>query len=226
MWRERRPGCVQLVVGALFAVGVLVSLVYSATVGRGRPTMNIYTDDRITYNNFEVGTGGFLSDYFNVAEGRYVGTAPVGVGHVLSLYNRSVGNTLVNTQMTFADLPTEGAVSTGLVCRGSRQGTGYYFLVASTGRASIRIGTADTLDLKPLLDWRTVPQIDTTLENNEIQAACIENYLAMYVNGVLVGEVNDDTYQRGRVGLALATSSAEAQVGYDRVSVWQATARR
>ncbi len=227
MWRHRRPGCVQLVMGAVFLSIVLISVFYARLSGNpNRATMGIYTEREVAFNDFNAGAAGFTSDYFVPENGRYVGTAPPDVGHVLAIHTRSLGNTFVQAVNTDADLPSDGAVSTGVVCRATSTGTGYYFLLASTGRASIRVGVADEPDLQPLLDWQDVSAMDPTLARNTIEAACIEDYLAMYVNGELVGEIYDDTHERGRVGLALATGEQPASVSYDNFAVWQATARQ
>jgi hypothetical protein len=98
------------------------------------------------------------------------------------------------------------------------EGDGYLFLVQSSGQAGIF--RARGRDLTPLRDWQANAAILRGQAENHLRAVCDGNYLALYVNDVLVAEATDDAYQTGQVGLAAsAATRLGANVFFDNLSI-------
>jgi hypothetical protein len=104
----------------------------------------------------------------------------------------------------------------------SSNGDSYLFLIQGTGSAGIF--RARGRDLQPLADWRTSDAIRVGPAQNHLRAVCVGDYLAFYVNDVLVADATDDAYTGGQVGLAAsAANRLGATIEFDNLSVSQAT---
>lgn len=111
----------------------------------------------------------------------------------------------------------------GLVCRAdpANDGDGYYFLVGGDGSASIRRGQSITVE--PLVEWERTDAVRAGVRSNQIRAECVGDYLALYVNGVLVAETRDRLYRRGTAGVALVSlPDAPLTVEFDDLTAWGA----
>lgn len=112
----------------------------------------------------------------------------------------------------------------GLVCRGSTtdgREDGYYFLVGGDGSYSIRVGRNG--DVERLVAWARSGAVNDGAALNTIRAVCVDDYLALYVNGTFVADVRDRTYQRGAVGFALAAKAGTVvEVAFDNLNVFTA----
>lgn len=87
----------------------------------------------------------------------------------------------------------------GVMCRLNDDGAGYTFLISSDGFAGI--ARTDGRSLSFLLDW---VQHDGIAPDgvNTVQGVCVDDYLAIFVNGELVGDTENDLYpEAGEVGL-------------------------
>jgi len=88
----------------------------------------------------------------------------------------------------------------GVMCRVDSEGAGYAFLVSNDGFGAI--ARTDGRSISFITSWHESDEINSGTANNTIQAICIDNYLALYVNGELVQDAEDDTYTTGgQVGL-------------------------
>lgn len=112
----------------------------------------------------------------------------------------------------------------GIVCRASfdaDSANGYYFLVGADGSYSIRRGRQG--EVEGLVKWATHDAINRGSRINRVRAVCIEDYLALYVNGTFITEVRDDTYRDGVVGFAVATESgSQIDVTFDNLTIYTA----
>ncbi len=111
----------------------------------------------------------------------------------------------------------------GIMCRAaiSNNGDGYYFQISGDGYYTI---TKVKGDSTALVDWAESKAINTGKDENEITAVCVGNYLALYVNDVLVAEANDDTFSKGNTGLTVATFGKDVTITFDDVRIWSARA--
>lgn len=97
----------------------------------------------------------------------------------------------------------------GVACRASHDANsanGYYFLISGDGSYSIRRGWDG--DLHPLVAW-TKHRAIRPLEVNQLRVICVGDYLALMVNGELVGEVRDTSLTQGRIGFTATTRDNE-----------------
>lgn len=97
----------------------------------------------------------------------------------------------------------------GVACRASHDegsANGYYFLISGDGAYSIRRGRDG--DLHALVAWEKHSAI-RPLEVNQLRVICVGDYLALMVNGQLVGEVRDTALRQGRIGFTATTRQDE-----------------
>ncbi len=112
----------------------------------------------------------------------------------------------------------------GVMCRAdtTNNGDGYYFIVASDGFYSISLGTGDTVD--PIVEWDTSSAIRRGAATNRIQAVCVGNYFALYVNDQFVAEVYDNTFSRGFAGFSVAVfGDTPVDASFDNLTISAAT---
>src|SRR5688572_17240960 len=89
----------------------------------------------------------------------------------------------------------------GVMCRADSEGSGYFFFISGDGYYSIYKGSDD--DLEALAEWETSDAINQGEDNNSLVAVCVEDYLALYANGTLLAEANDDEYSSGFAGFSI-----------------------
>lgn len=98
------------------------------------------------------------------------------------------------------------------------EGDGYLFLIQGSGTAGIFRARGRALE--PLADWQASDAIVRAPGRNQMRAVCVGDYLALYVNDVLVAEATDDAYTRGQVGLAAsAATRLGVRVRFDNLSI-------
>lgn len=132
----------------------------------------------------------------------------------------SLKNVVIEVTVT----PIAGAQNNwyGIVCRADENDTGYALLISADGFWSIakvtQSGSRQFLDY--LRQWR---ENDTIQQNapNTLTAYCVEDYLALYVNGKFVGEYEDDSIDRvGGVGfLAGGAEDDTVTVTFDNARI-------
>jgi hypothetical protein len=93
----------------------------------------------------------------------------------------------------------------GVMCRVNAEGEGYAFLISNDGFGAIAYavkGAAERSSLTFIFDWVENDAINDGQSQNSIRAVCIDDYLALYVNGEFVGDVEDDRFpDPGQAGL-------------------------
>jgi hypothetical protein len=107
----------------------------------------------------------------------------------------------------------------GVMCRMDDGETGYAFLISDDGFWAI--ARADGQRGLTLLEpWRESREIRKGSPNT-LQAYCVDNYLALYVNGKFAGDYTDSRFDRvGSVGLlAGGAQGNEIEVSFDNLVV-------
>jgi hypothetical protein len=110
----------------------------------------------------------------------------------------------------------------GLMCRasGSANGDGYYFFISGDGMYTIRRGAGRQVGA--LIPWTRSPAIQQGRGLNRIRIVCVDDYLALYVNGAFVAETFDSLYRRGYAGLtAAAAPEGDLDVTFDDLIIWR-----
>lgn len=190
----------------------------------GGPTRSVYTGDRRTAYFFERGTTTWDlytldndAALFRINEGGLEGAVIANRGYIWSLNHEIHDNVIVNATVR----QTQGAFGNGfgVICRADENGNGYYFLLASTGEFTISVGTEDRSVLFQLVPWQRHNAINQGFITNEIRAVCVDNYLAMFVNDVFVGEAFDDEFTEGPLGVTVGAVGQTAWVRFDDILI-------
>jgi hypothetical protein len=111
----------------------------------------------------------------------------------------------------------------GLMCRASptNNGNGYFFFISGDGTYSIRRGAGREVDY--LLPFTRTDAIRQGRAINRVRIVCVDDYLALYVNGEFVAETRDSRYLRGYAGLTAAVpEGGEVDVLFDDLTIWSA----
>lgn len=113
----------------------------------------------------------------------------------------------------------------GVMCRAdpSNNGTGYRFYISGDGFYSIALITDEAFDY--LVEWTQDEDdiINTGEDDNELVVVCVGDYLALYANGELLAETDDDTFDEGVIALAatIYEPDEDIEVSFDNLLVWE-----
>ncbi len=135
----------------------------------------------------------------------------------------SEAHTNVVIQADTRQLSTYANNAYGLMCRASptNNGDGYYFFISGDGNYTIRRGATDMI--RGLIKWEPEGVIQQGQAINRIRIVCIDDYLALYVNGEFVAETRDERYQRGFAGISAAVpEGGDVDVLFDDLTIWDA----
>ena len=122
-------------------------------------------------------------------------------------------------------ISTYNANAYGIICRADVRNNsgGYYFLISGDGQYSIRWG--DGYAVNPLVEFgNSSPTIHRGQSKNTIRAVCIEDYLALFVNGEFLTEVRDDRiHSGGYVGLTVVVPNnvGNIDLAFDKLRIWE-----
>lgn len=117
------------------------------------------------------------------------------------------------------------SVAYGVMCRASPQndGKGYYFMMNPKGSAAILRGNAYSVE--SLTGWVSTDAIDRNYPRQRLRAVCINDYLALYINGQFVVDTVDRLYAGGYAGLVTVSKDTLLDVVFDNLEVWDAVLR-
>ena len=113
----------------------------------------------------------------------------------------------------------------GIACRldPANSGRGYFFLIGGDGYYSIRWGNGRSLDA--IVSAKPTGIIKRGASANRMKAICVEDYLALWINGQFVAEARDSRAKAGAVGLAAVMNYAgkHMEVAFDELKIWRST---
>ena len=113
----------------------------------------------------------------------------------------------------------------GVACRMAmdNSGRGYFFLISGDGHASIR--WSDGRSLRPIAKAIPTQHVRQGQARNRIRAVCIDDYLALWVNGEFVAEARDRRASSGAAGLAGVMNYVGKRLSaeFDGLRAWSAT---
>ena len=112
----------------------------------------------------------------------------------------------------------------GIMCRAAptNNGDGYYFLISGDGNYTLRRGSTDQVGA--LIPWTYSDAIHQGQTINRMRVVCIDDYLALYVNGSFVAETRDTSFSRGYAGITVAVpEGGEVDVTFDQLTIWEGT---
>jgi hypothetical protein len=241
MWRDYPPGCAQGIIGGGFALIVIIIGIISILPQPEAATFQAGVGRTLEQYNFNSGLDGWrplqadgLAAFgWDNENNNLKGSVRIDLGHVTTTQTQQYRNVVIEGELRALPTLTGTTVSMGVTCRADTAGNGYYFLISSTGAASIRLGDPNQPDdLVPLADWRRTDAITDTTQTHRLRVICANNYLALYVNNQFVADATDTTFSRGYIGVALAggakpdttmSSRTQVQAAYDNISVFEST---
>lgn len=142
-------------------------------------------------------------------------------GYVWGLNEQQHNDVVLEVEVTPLSIhPAENGF--GIMCRAdtSNNGDGYYFMINGSGYYSIMMGQGD--GMVTLVDWQQSNVINQDIDRNVIRAVCVDNYLALYVNGQLLVDITDNTYAEGYAGLSVAASgNVDADIAFDNLALYE-----
>ena len=112
----------------------------------------------------------------------------------------------------------------GIMCRTDDDpttGNGYIFYISGDGFVSIFLNYGE--DSEFLSEWEDSDAVNQGEDDNLLTVVCVGEYLGFYVNGELVAEAEDDTFDEGVVALAatIFAEDEEAEIAFDNLHVWE-----
>lgn len=180
-------------------------------------TIASYTfDDDLTWQSF-----GLEIIQFGAWQGTYHAIS-AGGGYIWSLNYEEHSDVVMEVDVKSIVASDTG--SYGVICRAhpSNNGMGYYFLLDGAGRYGIRRG--DGTRVHVLTPWEEHPAIRNGVEVvNSLRVICIDDYLALYINGEFAAETRDDWFKSGMAGItANAIEGNPVAADFDDLTIWEA----
>ena len=156
-------------------------------------------------------------DAFQVVDGEYRTQTGDG-GYIWGLNEAEHDDVVI--EVTSTQLSSFANNAYGVMCRAdtSNNGDGYYFLISGDGYYSIAKGEGENVNA--LVEWTSSSAINEGQASNTIRAVCIDDYLALYVNGDFVVDTEDGDYSSGYAGFAAAAfDGGNTDISFDNLTI-------
>jgi len=151
------------------------------------------------------------NDYYSLS-------APAGGAFVSGVVDFVAQDITLRADASLARTGDDGSAIYGVMCRVQNDGSGIFFALRSDGFGSIQKWQGGVLT--PLTDWKASSGINTGIAANYIDADCVGDSFALYVNGIYVTEAETSEFPIGKVGVAAVPASAGlTQVDFDFVEI-------
>jgi hypothetical protein len=131
------------------------------------------------------------------------------------------GDVYIEADGALAAIPEVGG-DYGIVARRAEDGDYYQFVVDGDGYFKIRKHTNEGWSV--LLDWEESDAILQGVNStNHLQVVCRGPDLYFYVNGIFLGQAQDDEFGSGRIGVSAGSydGGPGVQAVFDNVVVWE-----
>ncbi len=189
------------------------------------PARNINVQERVLDENFTA--QGSWSIYntetlsINVIDGVYRLLLNDSNQYIWGTNNTQYDNTIIDVDVRWlSDNPYAFA---GIICRlHPENGRGYYVMVSASGDFSIRYIGRNTDDA--IVRWQGSSKIPQS-GSFRMRVACVDNFIALYIDGDYIDASEDSRLSNGAIGLALGmpeVSSSSTGVEFDNLRVWNA----
>lgn len=186
----------------------------SETVNYGETLQTVRFDHDFEWENY---ANAAQKVEFAVEDGAYRARAWDG-GFTWTLNSQS--HTDVVIQADIEQLSEYADNAFGLMCRASpaNNGDGYFFFISGDGFYTLRRGASS--EVLPIIPWTYTDTIQQGRSINRIRIVCVEDYLALYVNGQFVAEARDPLFASGYAGLSAAVpEGGDVDVQFDDVII-------
>ncbi|GAB5493201.1 MAG: hypothetical protein Phog2KO_34160 [Phototrophicaceae bacterium] len=190
------------------------------------PARDIEVQERVLNETFT--TQGNWSSYntdmlsINVIDGVYRLLSTQRNQYIWGTNNIDYTNTIIDVDVRWlSDSPYTFA---GVVCRlHPENGQGYYVVVSADGDFSIRYIGQNIDD--GIVRWRNHPDIPTS-GSFRMRVACVDDFIALYIDGIYIDGGEDSRLSDGAIGLTLGlpdiASANNGGVEFDNLRVWEA----
>ncbi|MBN1811952.1 MAG: protein kinase [Anaerolineae bacterium] len=127
-------------------------------------------------------------------------------------------NLVIDVYTTQIASSSDNVNAYGVMCRVQRDGDGYLLRISGDGQYAIQRVLDDNFEY--LVEWTDSAAINQGNALNHIHAVCDGTRLALYANGELLAEAEDDTFAEGDIGLTATTfGSVATEVHFDNLIV-------
>ena len=216
---KRSPKCVP-------ALLMLTTILLALAGCRAQPAAEVIIGEVLLRENFEQPLGWTGGERDNVvagvADGAYRLRGDVNA-YIRGFYRTYYDDIVI--EVDGVQLSEHQVNAYGVICRATPDQDridGYFFLISGDGAYSIRKGQHGVIDA--LIPWRRSDAINRGTALNRLRVVCVDDYLALYVNGRFLADVRDSTYSRGVPGFALATQTGSVtEVAFDNLIVFAAS---
>jgi tRNA A-37 threonylcarbamoyl transferase component Bud32 len=159
----------------------------------------------------EEGDVGYRDGYY------YVLAETEGV-QILGFGPRTFSDLVIDVDATQVTGSPDSVNAYGAMCRVQPNGDGYLLRISGDGEYAIQRVVDDAFE--SLVDWTASDAINQGNAANHVQAVCDGARLALYANGELLAEAEDDTFTEGDIGLTATTfESVATEVHFDNLTV-------
>lgn len=135
-----------------------------------------------------------------------------------SVAGQSMGDVVVTVDIAFTG-PAQLA-EMGVICRMQNSSDFYFFTIRSDGEYGVFKMYQGSESFLGTDGYQPSPAINPGLNTNRLEAHCVGDQLSLYVNGVLLANVQDDSYQVGDVGMLVgAFEDPDVNVFFDNFIV-------
>jgi serine/threonine protein kinase len=117
----------------------------------------------------------------------------------------------------FTPVSTNQDGSYGVYCRRVDDNNGYMFEFSQKG--SFRILKRQNGEYVYLSEFAEASPIPLPPEGGVITASCLGNELSLYINGILLQQLTDDTFGNGDVGVFVSTWGGALEIAFDNFTV-------
>ena len=206
---------------------LMLTMILLALAGcRAQPAAEVIIGEVLLRENFEQSLGWTGGERDNVvagvADGAYRLRGDVNA-YIRGFYRTYYDDIVI--EVDGVQLSEHQVNAYGVICRATPDQDridGYFFLISGDGAYSIRKGQHCVIDA--LIPWRRSDAINRGTALNRLRVVCVDDYLALYVNGRFLADVRDSTYSRGVPGFALATQTGSVtEVALDNLIVFAAS---
>ncbi len=151
-------------------------------------------------------------------EGAYYVTSIEKEQMMWGLASGNFSDVIVEIDTTQVSAPGNDNNAYGVMCRVQSNDDGYVLRISGDGLYAIQ-SIVDG-EFESLVEWTTSGVIHQGNATNHIRAVCDGPYLALFVNGELLAEVEDDTFASGDIGLTATTfEDTPTEVRFDDLVV-------
>lgn len=157
---------------------------------------------------------------FSLSDGALLGQVAPDRGYIWSLNHTRLDDVSIKARVQ--QLRGSEGNGFGIMCRADTDGNGYYFVMSSAGAFAILKAEPNLPDPSELVKWQNSPAVKQDNAVNEIEAVCVEDYLALIINGVFVAEIRDSSFTNGQLGLVLGAVEKPLSITYDDIIVREA----